>query len=100
MTVCLVTGGGGFLGQYIVEHLVARGDEVRSLSRMRHRALDSLGVKHIQGDIRDPETVASVMGGVDTCWHLAAAHHDSGIDTDTYGRTSLHDSCLSLGCGK
>ena len=26
----LVTGGGGFLGRYIVEHLRARGKQVRS----------------------------------------------------------------------
>ena len=40
MMRCLVTGGGGFLGQYVVEQLVARGDTVRSLSRNRYAALD------------------------------------------------------------
>ena len=29
----LVTGAGGFLGRYIVEQLVARGDHVRGLAR-------------------------------------------------------------------
>ena len=57
MTVSLVTGGGGFLGQYIVEKLVERGEQVRSLSRTRYRALEKLGVQHIQGDIRDADAV-------------------------------------------
>ncbi len=29
----LVTGGGGFLGAAVVRQLVARGDDVRSLTR-------------------------------------------------------------------
>ena len=58
MTQCLVTGGVGFLGLYIVEQLVARGDSVRSLSRMRYQALEDLGVKHIQGDLRNADAVA------------------------------------------
>ena len=54
----LVTGGGGFLGLYITEQLLARGDRVRVLCRGRYRRLDELGVECIQGDIRDASTVA------------------------------------------
>ncbi|MBI2364804.1 MAG: NAD-dependent epimerase/dehydratase family protein, partial [Deltaproteobacteria bacterium] len=32
----LVTGGGGFLGRYIVEKLIGRGDSVRILARNRY----------------------------------------------------------------
>ena len=38
----LVTGAGGFLGQYIVEQLVARGDRVRTIARRRYAALEAL----------------------------------------------------------
>ncbi len=72
MTQCLVTGGGGFLGQYIVEQLVARGDSVRSLSRMRYQALEDLGVKHIQGDLRNPDAVTRACEGIDVVYHVAA----------------------------
>ncbi len=38
----------------------------------------------VDGDIRDRGTVRDLMRGVDACWHLAAAHHDSGISEETY----------------
>ncbi|MHB8901345.1 MAG: NAD-dependent epimerase/dehydratase family protein, partial [Thermoguttaceae bacterium] len=36
----LVTGAGGFLGLYVVEKLVARGDEVRAFCRGSYPELD------------------------------------------------------------
>ncbi len=41
----LVTGAGGFLGLYLVEQLVARGDRVRGFCRGSYPALDALGVR-------------------------------------------------------
>ena len=38
----LVTGGGGFLGRYIVEQLVERGDLVRILARGNYPELEPL----------------------------------------------------------
>ena len=54
----LVSGGGGFLGLYIVERLVARGDRVRSLARGSYAELDALGVESIRGDVRDARAAA------------------------------------------
>ena len=68
----LVTGGGGFLGLYIVEQLVARGDQVRNVSRSRYPELDALGVESIQGDLRDPQTATTACEGVDVVFHTAA----------------------------
>jgi 2-alkyl-3-oxoalkanoate reductase len=68
----LVTGAGGFLGQYIVEQLVARGDRVRALSRKHYPALDSLGVEAIKGDVQDPDAVTAACRGVDCVFHVAA----------------------------
>src|SRR5579863_101372 len=76
MSHALVTGGGGFLGLYIVEQLVARGDTVRVLCRGKYPRLGELGVESISGDIRDPAAVASACAGVDTVFHTAAV---SGI---------------------
>jgi nucleoside-diphosphate-sugar epimerase len=67
----LVTGGGGFLGRYIVEALVARGDAVRSFSRNRYSALDALGVEQSQGDLRDPHAARDACAGVDVVFHTA-----------------------------
>ena len=48
----LVTGGGGFLGLYIVEQLLAEGAEVRVFCRGRYAQLDALGVETQQGDLQ------------------------------------------------
>jgi nucleoside-diphosphate-sugar epimerase len=85
----LVTGGGGFLGLYIVEQLVARGDTVRVLCRGKYPRLDALGVECVTGDIRDPIAVAGACVGIDTVFHVAAVSgiwgswaHYHGINTE------------------
>ena len=99
---CLVTGGGGFLGQYIVEQLIERGEEVRSLSRMRHRALDQLGVKHIQGDIRNAAVVRSACEDVDVVFHTVAVAGIWGpwekyYSINTRGARNVLAACQSKG---
>ena len=68
----LVTGAGGFLGRYIVEQLVARGDTVRGFSRQTYAPLAELGVEQIAGDITDREAVVAACQDVDTVFHTAA----------------------------
>jgi nucleoside-diphosphate-sugar epimerase len=69
----LVTGGGGFLGQYIVEALVARGARVRSFGRGEYPQLRAQGVEVVRGDIIDLAAVAAACHGVDCVFHAAAA---------------------------
>lgn len=68
----LVTGGGGFLGRYIVAQLVARGDRVRSFGRGTYPELEALGVEVVRGDIRDRDAVMAACHGVDCVFHTAA----------------------------
>ncbi len=68
----LVTGAGGFLGRYMVEQLVARGDHVRGLARKSYGVLTALGVESIAGDIRDADTVRAAVHGMDVVFHTAA----------------------------
>ncbi len=68
----LVTGAGGFLGRYIVEQLIRRGDQVRGFSRNVYPELEKIGVESIQGDIRAPTAVAAACRGVDVVFHVAA----------------------------
>ncbi len=68
----LVTGGGGFLGRYIIEHLLRRGDQVRSLARGRYDDLADLGVECVQGDIRHARAVSAACQGIDVVYHAAA----------------------------
>ncbi|MDG2468533.1 MAG: NAD-dependent epimerase/dehydratase family protein [Pirellulaceae bacterium] len=85
----LVTGGGGFLGQYIVEQLVARGDSVRSISRNRYPQLTQLGVEQISGDIQDPMIVHQACQGIDTVFHTAAIAGIWGSWQKYYGVNTL-----------
>lgn len=68
----LVTGAGGFLGQYLVAQLVARGDRVRGLARGTYPALERLGVESVRADIRDRQAVQAAVSGVEVVYHTAA----------------------------
>ena len=68
----LVTGGGGFLGRYIVEQLIARGDRVRSFGRGAYPELEEMGVELLRGDVRDVEAVADACQDIDCVFHTAA----------------------------
>ena len=68
----LVTGGGGFLGRYICEQLVARGDRVRSFGRGAYPELEASGVEVVRDDITDAEAVSDACRGVDCVFHVAA----------------------------
>ncbi len=72
----LVTGGTGFIGAGLVKGLLAAGARVRSLDNDSRGSAAKLGdaAKHVElvtGDIRDSETVARAMQGVDGVCHLA-----------------------------
>src|SRR5215212_8388215 len=79
----LVTGGGGFLGGYIVEALLARGDRVRSFGRGEYPQLSAQGVEVLRGDIRDSAALGAACAGVECVFHTAAI---AGIvsDRDVY----------------
>ena len=49
----LVTGGGGFLGRYVISSLINAGYEVISFSRGSYSYLSELKVKQIQGDLQN-----------------------------------------------
>src|SRR3954452_10472476 len=68
----MVTGGGGFLGGYIVEALLARGDRVRSFGRGDYPQLAAQGVEVVRGDIRDNAALARACAGVECIFHTAA----------------------------
>lgn len=67
----LVTGAGGFLGQYVVEQLLARGDRVRAMVRTDSPELQSLGAEIVRADIRDRHATAAACEGVDAVIHVA-----------------------------
>jgi nucleoside-diphosphate-sugar epimerase len=68
----LVTGGGGFLGQEIINQLLARGEIVRSFGRAARPALAAKGVEIFQGDLADAGAMANAAAGCDAVIHTAA----------------------------
>lgn len=86
--VALVTGGGGFIGHYLVAALVARGRRVRCLVRTPEaaRAVRALGAEAVLGDICDPATLSGIASGVDQVYHLAAVGHVAAITEAAYRR--------------
>ena len=95
----LVTGGGGFLGQYIVERLAARGDRVRSFGRKAYPELEKLGVEVIRGDLRDENAVKAACQGMETVFHVAAVpgiqcHWKPFYETNTLGTISVINGCI------
>ncbi|MCX6926604.1 MAG: NAD-dependent epimerase/dehydratase family protein [Verrucomicrobia bacterium] len=70
----LVTGGAGFIGSHIVEHLQGQA-EVRVLDNLRSGFKHNLaGLAHefIEGSILDRDLVRQAVQGVDYVFHLAA----------------------------
>jgi 2-alkyl-3-oxoalkanoate reductase len=99
---CLVTGAAGFLGGYIAEQLVARGDRVRALVRRNSPALDALGIECVYGDIRDLAEVKHACRGVDVVYHAAALAGIWGpwkhyYDTNVLGTKNVISGCLHGG---
>lgn len=76
----LITGGSGFIGGYVCRVLREKGLLVRVLDLHE----PPFEVDYVRGDVRDSETVARALVGVDEVIHLAAAHHDFGIDRATF----------------
>lgn len=101
----LVTGGGGFLGRAIIEQLVARGDNVRSLARGDYPELNALGVEAIQGDLRDADAVSSACRDMDVVFHAGAIAGIWGpwrdfYDTNVLGTQHVIDACRSHNVGR
>lgn len=70
----LVTGATGFIGSFIAEDLVKRGESVRALVRKTSNTdfLKSLGVELFYGDLNDPDSIKEAVKGMDKVFHSAA----------------------------
>lgn len=74
-----VLGGGGFLGRYVVQRLLARGARVRIAQREPRAAtflkpLGGLGqTQFVAVDVRDPASVARAVQGSDAVINLVGA---------------------------
>ncbi|MFJ5772712.1 NAD-dependent epimerase/dehydratase family protein [Streptomyces sp. NPDC093094] len=77
---CLITGGAGFIGSHLTEHLLGLGHEVVLLDDVSTGSTGNLAkllgdprVRFVRGSVCDTEALESCMAGVDRIYHLAAA---------------------------
>ncbi|QDV65686.1 dTDP-glucose 4,6-dehydratase [Crateriforma conspicua] len=80
MTTSLITGGSGFIGSHLAEHLLRRGDDVIVVDDLSTGCQNNLSgiMEHprldfIEGSIDDVALVAELLGRSDRVFHLAAA---------------------------
>lgn len=98
----LVTGGGGFLGLYIVEQLLGAGHDVRVFCRSSYDSLNALGVETVKGDLRDTEQTGRAVAGCDAVFHVAAVPGVWGPweryhSINTIGTRNIIDACQAHG---
>ncbi|MDQ1697243.1 MAG: hypothetical protein QOJ03_2596, partial [Frankiaceae bacterium] len=107
----LVTGGEGFIGSTLVDHLLALGAEVRAY--VHYKPYGSAGylagrdddVEIVAGDVRDGERVSEQVKGCDTIFHLAAligipysyVAPESYIQTNVIGTYNVVNACRHHG---
>lgn len=100
MTRALVTGANGFLGSYLVEHLLERGYQVRAMMRRKDDLISGLGgVETVHSDVRNLETVDEACRDIDVVFHTAAI---SGIwgswknfhGVNTIGTRNVVEACI------
>ena len=98
----LVTGGGGFLGRYIVEDLLAKGHSVVTFGRSAQDDLASIGVRVVQGDLQDAEAVREASIGMDAVFHVAAkagiwGSRESYFGVNVKGTRNVLEACRANG---
>ncbi len=101
----LVTGGGGFLGRYIVEQLLERGDDVRVFTRGAYPELEPAGVDIQRGDLRDPAAVERACRECEAVFHVAAVPGIWGPweqyhSINTLGTQNVIAACRSAGVAR
>jgi len=96
----LVVGGCGFLGRFIVEALLAKGEKNIHVFDIRKSFEDDRITFHI-GDIRKSEDLEAACKGITTVFHTASPTHGMGYDiyysVNVTGTKTLVDACVKCG---
>ena len=76
----LITGGAGFIGSYLTEELLLRGDEVSVIDDLSTGSIENIehlkgrpGFRYVIDTIQNGSLMAELVDGADVVYHLAAA---------------------------
>jgi UDP-glucose 4-epimerase len=76
----LITGGAGFIGSHLAEHLLAAGHEVVAIDDLSTGSLDNIAAlqvdprfRFVLDNVRNTETMHLLIDQCDVVYHLAAA---------------------------
>ena len=108
MQKVLVTGGTGFIGSNLARALVEKGLRVRILRRTESdlRAIGSVQVEHVLGDVTDRGSLVRAMDGCDTVFHTAAivsywrSERERMYGVNIGGTQNVVDACLDAGVAR
>jgi UDP-glucose 4-epimerase len=97
MTVCLVTGGAGFIGSHLVEALLERGHRVRVLDNFCTGDPSNLervrqDIEVLEGDVIDIETTKRAVRGVEVVFHQAAL---ASVPRSIADPLATHAACVT-----
>ncbi|MES1975398.1 MAG: complex I NDUFA9 subunit family protein [Pseudomonadota bacterium] len=98
-------GGGGFLGRYVAQELLAAGARVRIAQRDPREALflkplGGLGqTQFVAVDVRKPETVARAVAGVDAVVNLVGTLSGDFHGLQTVGARTVAQAAAAAGVG-
>ena len=103
----LITGGAGFIGSHLANHLVQLGHFIRVLDDMSSGDPSALysGIHVTRGDVRDVPKLWSLLQGVDVVYHLAARvsvpasvlYPRDYNDVNVGGTVALLEACRDVG---
>lgn len=82
MTIAVVLGSTGCIGNNVVRACLAEGWSVRAFHRSSSETwmLDGLGVEHATGELADLESLVAAMRGCDVAFHAAAYYPRHSLD--------------------
>ena len=99
-----VTGGCGFIGSHVVDHLIAAGHDVMVIDK--HKEWPNASAEYLVGDVFDDRALQSALDGRDMVFHLAGgadvnevtARPVDAVRLNVEGTARVLDAARRRGC--